>query len=255
GWTPRGQGRRHHRRMLRHRAGDRAPVRRGGRPGRHRRPRRHPRSRAGRRAGDHLRPHQRHRPGPGGGALPHRQGHLRLGRHRVQQRRDLTAGGRLHPRHRPRRLAQGAGGQPHQRLPLLQGRPAAHAGAGEGVDHQHRVVRGGDGRRDLPDLLLRLEGRRAVDESRARRPVRAAGRPRQRAVPRTGQHAPAPGALRQGRGAGRPAPGPRPHGSLRRAGGDGQRRAVPRLRRVLLHHRVHVPGRRRHLRRLRHPAV
>ena len=50
---------------------------------------------------------------------------LRLGRHRVQQRRHLPARRRLDPRHRARRLAPGAGGQPHQRLPVLQGRAAA----------------------------------------------------------------------------------------------------------------------------------
>ena len=46
-----------------------------------------------------------------------------------------------------------------------------------------------------------------------------------------------------------------PMGRFARAGGDGQRGAVPGLRRVELHHREHVPGRRRHLRRLRHAAV
>ena len=56
---------------------------------------------------------------------------------------------RLDPQHGPRRLAAGAGGQPHQRLPLLQGRAALHARAGAGLDHQHGVVRRRDGRRDL----------------------------------------------------------------------------------------------------------
>ena len=54
-------------------------------------------------------------------------------------------------------------GQPDQRLPVLQGRAPLHARAEVGLDHQHRVVRGGDGRGDVADLLLRLEGRRAVD--------------------------------------------------------------------------------------------
>ena len=97
---------------------------------------------------------------------------LRRGRHRLQQRRDQPAGGRLDPRHRPRGLAEGAGGQPHERLPVLQGRAPPHARAGPGVDHQHRLVRGGDGRGDVPDLLLGVQGRRAVDDPRARRPVR-----------------------------------------------------------------------------------
>ena len=46
-----------------------------------------------------------------------------------------------------------------------------------------------------------------------------------------------------------------PMGRFARAGRDGERRAVPRLRRVELRHRQHVPRRRRHLRRLRHPAL
>ena len=36
---------------------------------------------------------------------------------------------RLDPRHRPRGVAPGAGGQPDQRLPVLQGRAALHARA------------------------------------------------------------------------------------------------------------------------------
>ena len=43
---------------------------------------------------------------------------------------------------------------------------------GSGLDHQHRVVRGGDGRGHQPDLLLGVQGRRAVDDARARRAVR-----------------------------------------------------------------------------------
>ena len=82
-----------------------------------------------------------------------------------------------------------------------------------------------------------------------------AGRPGQRAVPRPGQHPAAAGAVRQGPGAGRAPAGAHPGRPVRRARGDRQRGAVPRQRRVQLHHRVDVPGRRRHLRRLRHPAV
>ena len=137
--------------------------------------------------------------GRGRRAVQDRARHLRLGRHRLQQRRHLPAGGRLDPRHRPRRVAPGAGGQPHQRLPLLQGGAAVHARAGQGLDHQHRVVRRGDGRGDVADLLLRLQGRRAVDDPRARRAVRPRGRARQRAVPGAGEHAAAAGAVRQGR--------------------------------------------------------
>ena len=82
-----------------------------------------------------------------------------------------------------------------------------------------------------------------------------AGRPGQRAVPGTGEHAAAAGAVRHRRPARRAAARARADGPVRRARGDGQRRAVPGLRRVVLHHRLDVPGRRRHLRRLRHAAV
>ena len=66
----------------------------------------------------------------------------------------------------------------------LPGRAAPHGARAEGLDHQHRVVRRGDGVGDVADLLHRLEGRRAGDVARTRRAVRAAGHPRQRAVPR-----------------------------------------------------------------------
>ena len=91
GRTPPGQGRRHHRGLLRDRAGDRPALRRGGREGRHRRHRRasaatsSSASSAGRR-GD-VRDGRRDQQGRGRRAVPDRQGHLRLGRHRLQQRR------------------------------------------------------------------------------------------------------------------------------------------------------------------------
>ena len=52
---------------------------------------------------------------------------------------------------------------------------------------------------------------------RARRAVRASGRPRQRPVPGTGQHPAAPGAVRQGRGACRASARARPDGAVRRS--------------------------------------
>ena len=65
---------------------------------------------------------------------------LRQARHRLQQRRDQPTRRRLDPRHRPRRVAPGAGGQPHLGLPVLQGGAAVHARAEVGLDHQHRVA-------------------------------------------------------------------------------------------------------------------
>ena len=82
-----------------------------------------------------------------------------------------------------------------------------------------------------------------------------AGRAGQRALPRAGQHPAAAGAVRQGRRARRPPAGARADGPLRRARGDGVGGAVPRLRRLLVHDRQHVPRRRRHLRGLRHAAL
>ncbi len=111
-----------------------------------------------------------------------RQGRLRQRRHRLQQRRHLAARRRLHPRDRHRRLAARAGGQPDVGLPVLQGRPADHARAGQGLDHQHRLLRGHDGRGDVADLLHRIQGRRPGDDPGTRRAVRPLGGARQRAV-------------------------------------------------------------------------
>ena len=72
----------------------------------------------------------------------------------------------------------------------------------------------------------------------------------QRALPGPGQHAAAEGALRQGPRTRGEAPRPHPDGPLRRAGGDRQGGALPGQRRLQLRHRLHLPGRRRALRRL-----
>ena len=101
-------------------------------------------------------------------------------------------------------------------LPVLQARHPAPARDRRRLGDQHRLVRGGDGRRDLADLLHGVQGRRAGAVARARRRVRAPRRARQRAVPRPGRHAAAARALRQGPGAGRAAAGPRADGPLRR---------------------------------------
>ena len=69
---------------------------------------------------------------------------------------------------------------------------------GRRVGDQHGVVRGGDGRGHVADLLHRVEGRRAGDVARARRGVRAPGRARERALPGSGEHSAAAGAVRQG---------------------------------------------------------
>ncbi len=83
----------------------------------------------------------------------------------------------------------------------------------------------------------------------------APGRPGQRALPGAGEHAVAARALRQGPRAGGPAPGAHPDGPLRRGHGDRRRRRLPGLRRLVLHDRIDLPGRRWDLGGLRDAAL
>ena len=69
---------------------------------------------------------------PGRGPVPCGGRRLRLGRRGLQQRRHLPARGRLAARHRPRRVAPRAGGQPHLGLPVLQARHSPHAAGRQG---------------------------------------------------------------------------------------------------------------------------
>ena len=73
---------------------------------------------------------------------------------------------------------------------------------GRRLGDQHGVVRGRDGRGHVADLVHGVEGRRARAVARARRGVRAPGRARERALPGPGEHAAAPGAVREGPGGG-----------------------------------------------------
>ena len=131
----------------------------------------------------------------------------------------------------PRRgLAARPGRQPQVGLPLLQARDPAPAGDRRRLGHQHRLVRGGDGRGDVADLLHRLQGRRAGADARAGRRVRPPRRARQRALPRPGRHAAAARALRQRPRGGGAAHGPRADGPLRRGGRARQRGACSWLR-------------------------
>ena len=171
---------------------------------------------------------------------------------RVPQRRHLAARRRLHPRHRARGVGPRAARQPDLGVPVLQARDRAHARGRRRLDHQHGVVRGGHGIGDVADLLHREQGRRAGDEPRARRAVRARGHPRQRAVPRADQHAAAAGAVRQRPRTRRAPHGAHPDGPLRRGRRDRRRGGVPGQRRRVVHHRLHLPRRRRHQRRVRH---
>ena len=84
---------------------------------------------------------------------------LRAGGRGLPQRRHLASGGRfdlvtgLEAWRRVQEVNLDVG------LPRLQGGDSAHAAPGEGLHHQHRVVRGDDGSGDLADFLLGLEGR------------------------------------------------------------------------------------------------
>src|SRR3954470_12604745 len=247
--TARGQGVRHHRRRRRDWRGDRRPVPRGGRDGGGRGPARGDRGR-GPRAG--LR---RGRRGRGAGDVRAGPRGIRAPRRAVQQRRHLPRRRRVRARHLPGGVAARAGREPQVGVPVLQARHPAPAGRRRGLGDQHRVVRGRDGRGHLADLLHGVQGRGALALPRARRGVRPPRRARQRALPRAGGHAAAARALRVGPGEGRAAADPRADGALRRGPGDRLRRAVFGLRRVVVRDRVDVHGRRRHLRRLRHPRM
>ena len=89
--------------------------------------------------------------------------------------------------------------------------------------------------------------------ARAGRRVRAPRRARERAVPGAGRHAAAARALRERPGEGGAAADPPADGTLRGGARDRERRALPRLRRVLLRDGVDVHGRRRAVGRVRHP--
>ena len=148
---------------------------------------------------------------------------------------DLPARRRLHPGHRPRRVAQGPGGQLRRRSTCAARRPSCTCGP-----------RWGKGRSSTPPRSSPSWARRprrsptprprAASLSMSRelgacssRSARASASTRFRSGP--GQHPAAPGTVRQGRRA-RPAPPrARAHGLLRRAGRDRGRGRVPRQRR------------------------
>ena len=176
---------------------------------------------------------------------------LRRHRRPLQQRGHLAGRRRLDPRHRGRRVGSRPGREHEGRLPLLQARDPVPARAGRRLRDQRRLVRRDPRRRDLADLLQRLEGRRALDEPRARGAVRPAGDPGQLALPGAGRDAaPAPH-LRRRPGRARAAADPLADGPAREAARGRQRRALPRERRVVVRERDVVPRRRRADRRVR----
>ena len=200
---------RDHGRGRRHRRGGVRAVRRGGRDRRRRRP-------AGGRAGRPRAGGRRRRRGRRSTAMyaEVREAYGRIDVLFNNAGISPTDDGSV-ARHRARRLGARAGGQPALGVPVLQARHPAPAGRRRRLGHQHRELRRRDGRGDVADRLHRLQGRRARAQPRARRAVRQAEHPRQRAVPGPGRHAAAARALRQGPRAG-PAPArPRADGPLR----------------------------------------
>ena len=165
------------------RGGDR--LRRGGGPGlrgRHRRRSgRAGRLRGGRCPGGAGR---RRRRGERGGDVRGRRRAVRGDRRPLQQRRHLAGGRRLDPRDRGRRVGPRPEREHEGCLSVLQARDPVPAGAGWRLGDQRGLVRRADGRGDVADLVLGVEGRGAVDVAGARRPVRAPGDPRERALSR-----------------------------------------------------------------------
>jgi hypothetical protein len=180
---------------------------------------------------------------------------VRRDRRALQQRRHLASGRRVHPRHVRRGLAARPGREREGRLPLLQARPPAADRARRRLDRQRRLVRRHPRRRDLADLLYGLEGRRPVDDARARRTVRAPEHPCERALSGPSRDAAAALDLRRRSGRARAAAHPLADGTPGETSRDRQRRAVPRLGRVELRERRDVRRRRRADGRLRDARV
>ncbi len=170
---------------------------------------------------------------------------VRRDRRPLQQRRHLTRRRCIRARHLGRGVGPRAGGQHAGCLPLLQARDPVSAGAGWWVGDQRRELRRHPRRSYLPDLLQRLEGRGAVDEPRARRPVRAPGRTGERVVSRAGRDAAAPEHLRRQPGGARTPTDPLADGPAGEAARDRECGPLPRQRRVVVRERVDVPRRRR----------
>ena len=127
---------------------------------------------------------------------------------------------------------------------------------GRRVGDQHRLVRRGDGRGRLADLLHRLEGRRAGAVARARRsssPTAACastrsarGRSTRRCCSELFAKDPEKAARRLVH---------LPMGRFAEPRGDRRRGALPGQRRLLVRHRLDLPGRRRPLGRLPDPGA
>ena len=142
-----------------------------------------------------------------------------------------------------------------RRLPLLQARHPAPARARRRLRRQRRVVRRARRRRDVADLVHGVEGRCARSEPRARRAVRPAGDPRERALP-----GPVETPLLQRIWGDDPEAAQRrlvhiPAGRLAQPRRDRQCRALPRERRIVVCQRRDLPRRRRRHGCVRHAGI
>ena len=155
--------------------------------------------------------------------------------------------------HHPRRMGGGAQHEPHRKLPLVARGDRFDAGPRRRRHHPHR----------LPARLLRRSAQRGVHrvQGRGRLPrpndgggPRFGGDPGQRDRPRRHPHPALSNracARRRTRRRRRPSRISRhPLGKVRPAGGGGAGRALPRERRLLVHHRFVPDGGRRLDRRL-----
>src|SRR6266508_3299046 len=257
--TTRRQGGAHHGRSRRDRAGRCRAVRGRGRargPCRRRRGRREGRRRRDprRRRGGGVRCRRRLGCRAGRGDGPIRARHLRRPPRPLQQRRHLAGRRRRHPRDTRGDVGARHGGEPQGRLARLQVRDSGAARLGRRVDRQRVIARGAHGIGRTADRVHREQGRRSGDDARAGGRVRAPRDPRQRPVPGTDRNA------AHGRADGRPrvggAPaGPHPDGTTRAGVGDRACRAVPGLRRFVVHDRHDARRRRGHHRGVRDTRI
>ena len=118
-------------------------------------------------------------------------------RRRLQQRRHLATRRRLDPRHRPRGVAAGAGGEPHLGVPTAARRSLPHMleqGKGSIINTASFVAVMGAATSQIS--YSASKGGVLSMTPRARRAVRPPGRPGQRALPGPGEHPAAAGAVR-----------------------------------------------------------
>ena len=162
---------------------------------------------------------------------------LRVGRHRLQQRRHLTARRRSDRDHRAAGVAEGAGRQSHVGVPVLPCRVAPHGAAGKGsiINTASFVAVMGSATSQISYTASKggvLAMSRELGVQYARSGIRVNA-----LCPGPVNTPLLQGAVRQGSGTrGAPA-GARAGRPVRRARGDRRRGGVPGQRRRIVHHR------------------